>query len=132
MYVFRCLLKEKNFLMKTHFSRIVETINSLKTVLRPYWCCLQQLNDTNQALSLNDYLERFDEIRKTIKFYDVNNPPEEFPLFGFHPFMNEDEAKAINEEVDELIKNTDLTFAPKRTCLCTDEKMMEHHHLLDS
>ncbi len=99
--------------------------------MRPYWCSLQYLNETNANVSIDDYLAQFDDLRKTITFYNVDDPPKEFKLFGIHPFMTEDETNAISAEIDELIKNTDLTVAQSRTCLCTDERMMEHHHLFD-
>ena len=70
-------------------------------------------------------------IRKNIKFFTDETRPKEFELTGFYPLYSDDENKVLDIAIDELIKKTDLSYPEKRTCICTDDKMMLHHHLID-
>ena len=87
-------------------------------VLRPYWKCLQNLND-NDPMYLNDYLRIWEQTyRQNANFYDNENPPDKFELTGFYPLYPEAENIRLDEEIDDLIKATDL-FVPKyKTGIC--------------
>jgi histone deacetylase 6 len=53
------LFKKNQFLYN---KRIAEIIQNVKSVLRPYWTCLQVLNETND-LKLEDYLKSIEYAR---------------------------------------------------------------------
>lgn len=103
-------------------------INNLKAALRPYWCCLQYLNE-NDTIELDDYLQKFEEKRKEIKFFNTEAPPTEFDLTGFYPLYPDEENQRLDKVIDEIIENTDLSVPPKRTCLATSNDMMKHHFI---
>lgn len=111
---------------------IVEVIHGLKSVLRPYWCCLQNLNEINLNIELEEYLAKFEEKRKDIKFYTDETKPEEFQLTGFYPLYTDDENRELDVAIDKLIENTDLSWPKKRTSICSDDRMMLHSNLVDS
>jgi hypothetical protein len=91
---------------------------NLIAVIKPYWKCLQNLNDNDESIHISKYLENWDEkFRKNIKFYSNANRPEEFDLTGFYPLYTDEENQALDIQIDALIKNTDLTTPDRRTII---------------
>ena len=103
-------------------------------VLRPYWKCLQSLNDNDTNESLEAYLHRWDEKQrkpKNVPFYIKGTiPPEGFALTGFYPLYSDEENVRLDKELDDLIKATDLFVPDKRTCLISSDNTDELLKLL--
>ncbi|RNA32151.1 Histone deacetylase 6 [Brachionus plicatilis] len=100
----------------------VKTLMNLISVLRPYWKCLQSLNDTDDSISLEQYLLDWDlKYRKDIKFYTEETKPEEFELTGFYPMYSDDENSHWDKKIDELIESTDLFVPEKKTCFQVED-----------
>jgi hypothetical protein len=100
------------------FSRFLETIYNLTSVLRPYWKCLQSLNDEDKSVDLNTYLDDWDKTNRAgINFYSYENPPKPFQLTGFYPLWTDEENARLDKEIDQLIANTDLSVPAGRICL---------------
>lgn len=98
-------------------NRFVTTLNNLISVLRPYWKCLQSFNDTDDSITLDQYLQDWDlKYRKDIKFYTDETKPEKFELTGFYPLYSDEENMQWDKKIDELIESTDLFVPEKRTC----------------
>jgi hypothetical protein len=103
----------------------VRSLLNVTAVLRPYWKCLQKLNDID-SLSLNQYLEDWNKsYRQNVNFYNNDNPPEKFDLTGFYPLYSDDENVRLDKEIDDLIKVTDLTVPKYKTCVCLDSSYKE-------
>lgn len=89
--------------------------------MRPYWKCLQNLND-KYPQSLSEYLEAWEkEHRQNVKFYDTENPPEKFELTGFYPLWDKPDEIRLDKEIDALIENTDLFVPRYKTCVCFND-----------
>jgi len=89
-------------------------------VLRPYWKCLQKIND-DDSTSLNQYLENWDKShRQNVNFYNTENPPVTFDLTGFYPLYSDDENARLDIEIDALINQTDLSVPMYKTAVCLD------------
>ena len=100
----------------------MRTLLNLLAVLKPYWKCLQHLNDQEESMGLNKYLDEWDKTyRQNVKFYSNENPPETFDLTGFYPLYSDDENLILDKEIDLLIEKTDLFVPEQRTCVCGDE-----------
>ena len=100
----------------------MRTLLNLIAILKPYWKCLQHLNDQEESIGLNKYLEEWDKTyRQNVKFYSNENPPESFDLTGFYPLYSDDENLRLDKEIDSLIEATDLFVPDRRTCVCGDE-----------
>ena len=87
------------------------------SVLRPYWKCLQNLNDEDASTKLSDYLKKWDvENRKNrgIAFYDLNNKPESFPLATYSNLPDEVN-QLLDKEIDKLIASTSLHVPERRS-----------------
>lgn len=95
---------------------------NLISVLRPYWKCLQSLNDLDTSITLEKYLLDWNQnYRKDIKFYTNETKPEKFELTGFYPLYSDEENQIWDKKIDELIESTDLFVPDRRTCYQTDE-----------
>nr|QDF21421.1 histone deacetylase 6 [Brachionus koreanus] len=102
----------------------VVTLNNLISVLRPYWKCLQSLNDIDDSIILEKYLEDWNlKYRKDIKFYTDQTKPEQFELTGFYPLYSEEENMQWDKKIDELIESTDLFVPEKRTCFQLEDEI---------
>ncbi len=94
----------------------VKTLTNLISVLRPYWKCLNKMNESDESLPLSKYLADWDEKhRKSTQFFSYSNLPDKYPLTGFFPFYTEEDKKHLNILMDELIEKTDLSCPAKRT-----------------
>ena len=87
------------------------------TVLRPYWCCFQLLNDNDEELSLNQFV---DEARKN------NNDKESSDQSVF-----KNEEIADDDELINLFDKLDLNIPENRTCICSDDRMTKHCNLIE-
>jgi hypothetical protein len=106
--------------------RFVRTLLNLISVLRPYWKCLQNLNDTDAAITLEKYLENWHEQnRKDIAFFDPNNKPKEFPLFGFYDLYADAENARLDKVIEDIIQSTDLSVPKSKICFCSDDKQLD-------
>lgn len=95
----------------------VQTLKNVTAVLRPYWKCLQNLNDP-ESMSLSEYLVDWDKKhRRNVDFYDNDNPPDEFELTGFYPLYSNEENIRLDKEIDDLIENTNLLLPKFKTCI---------------
>lgn len=98
---------------------------NLISVLRPYWKCLQDLNDIDETTSLETYLKNWNEnYRKDINFYDYDKRPEEFALTGFYPLYPDEENERLDKVIDELIKSTDLAVPNNKICFSLDDEQL--------
>ena len=98
----------------------MRSLLNVTAVLRPYWKCLQKLND-DDSTSLTQYLKDWDIAhRQNVNFYNNENPPEKFDLTGFYPLYSDDENIRLDKEIDDLIKATDLSVPKYKTCVCLD------------
>lgn len=93
----------------------------MTAVLRPYWKCLQNLNDKD-SVTLSEYLEAWEKNhRQNVKFYDTEHPPEKFELTGFYPLWDKPDEIRLDKEIDALIEKTDLFVPRYKTCVCFTE-----------
>lgn len=89
-------------------------MSNIISVLRPYWKCLQSMNDIDKLMSLEKYLKDWDENhRKNIKFFepkDILEKTEEQKI-KFYKLAPQEEIEKLDKEVNELIEVTNL-FVP--------------------
>lgn len=91
---------------------------NVMAVHRPYWKCLQNLND-DDSMKLEDYLAEWEKNhRQGVDFYNNENPPEKFDLTGFYPLYTDAENIRLDKEIDELILATDLVVPKHKTGIC--------------
>ena len=77
-------------------------------------------------MSLNEYLLDWDKKhREKIAFYNNENPPDEFELTGFYPLYSDEENIRLDKEIDDLIKNTNLSVPEYKTCIPSDRKLIK-------
>ncbi|CAF0704332.1 unnamed protein product [Brachionus calyciflorus] len=100
----------------------VTTLMNLISMLRPYWKCLQSLNDSDDSITLEKYLLDWNEkYRKDIKFYPDEIKPGQFELTGFYPLYSDEENAVWDKKIDELIQKTDLFVPEKKSCYQIDD-----------
>ena len=108
----------------------METLHNLTSVLRPYWKNLQFLNEDDTTITLDSYLEDWDDTYRTdILYFSHDNRPDtfEFDCYSFLTFPEEEKAN-LDAQIDKLIETTSLCVPETKSCLVVDESV---RHLLD-
>lgn len=91
-------------------------MSNLIAVLRPYWKCLQQMNDFDRSVSIESHLHYWDEIHRTnVKYFDPSQISEktEEEKIKFYIITPAEQNALLDEEVNQSIRSTDL-FVPEQ------------------
>lgn len=89
---------------------------NLVIVLRPYWQCLQDLNDLDQTIETESYLKKWDETKRNgVKYFEPEQILEksEEERIKFYKTPSDEQKVLIDDEVNQSIKSTDL-FVPEQ------------------
>ena len=106
------------FYCKKRNLRFVESLSCCLSVLRPYWCCLQHLNE-NDTISLEEFITVSKQNRKINHANPVTN--------NLELFKEEESLESVRESLTKL----ELSKPKSRTCLCTDDRMTKHSNLIN-
>jgi hypothetical protein len=99
-------------------------LNTLSAA-RPYWCCLQLLNDSDENLNLDQFIQNHKNKLQEIKSKEIENEIKN--TIKNEKIVND---KDLNEKLENI--NININNVPsKRTCICSDEKMMMHANIIE-
>ena len=97
------------------------------SVLRPYWCCLQFLND-NDTVLLTDHIESLKSSALDKSACESSaNTPKHSPRLAESTTGTE----SIEINLSEHLRSISLASANSRTCICSDERMTRHYNLIE-
>ena len=113
-------------------AKTVKVIMNCLSVLRPYWCCLQFLND-NDTVLLTDHIESLKNSTLDKSGYDSSasssnaNTPKHSPRVDDSARNTE----SIEINLSEHLRSISLASANSRTCICSDDRMTRHYNLIE-
>ncbi|CAL1542444.1 unnamed protein product [Lymnaea stagnalis] len=108
---------------------IITTILNLVKVLYPHWKCFkhyQKLDKSEQC--------KFKEVNTTppvegVTFMTPENRPEKFMLTGYYPVQSEEKKQKLLNQIDQIIRETNLSVAKTKFCYTYDAQMKAHKNI---
>ncbi|XP_022236612.1 histone deacetylase 6-like isoform X2 [Limulus polyphemus] len=107
---------------------VVETILNVIASLRPFWHSLQLQGSYHEKIEETKSTER---IRPEIHYRGQPKIQETYPTSYFYVNWGEELKTQLEQRVEQLIRQTDLTVPPHRTALAFDERMMKHQNHME-
>lgn len=89
-------------------------MSNLIAILRPYWKCLQEMNDLDVSISLDEHLSRWDEThRRDVKFFEPAHilTKTEQEKIKFYRLPTHEQRVVLEQEIERVIESTDLSQA---------------------
>ena len=107
------------YLLFSAYNSTIKSVRNCLAVLRPYWCCFQLLNDNDEKLSLNQFI---DEAKKAIANESIDQNKSE---------IKSEDTTSTDDDLINLFDKLDLNIPENRTCICSDDRMTKHFNLIE-